>query len=86
MTVVESRSSTTVLVTVPVVASCSKLAPEEPVIDTESESVPCTRASSGRSVKVTLPVDWPTGMVMLWPLDSVSTSGEPATAAPTLAA
>ena len=48
---------------------------------TVSVSVPCTSASSGRTLKAALlPLLWPTGMVMVWPLSSVTTTGEPVTA------
>ncbi|KQV98440.1 hypothetical protein ASC87_21465 [Rhizobacter sp. Root1221] len=81
VTTVWSVLSVTVVVAVPDVSSDSKLPPVRPVTVTFRVSVPCTSASSARTANgVVAPVVWPTGMVMVWPLLSVSTTGEPCTA------
>nr|WP_157604370.1 hypothetical protein [Rhizobacter sp. Root1221] len=86
VTTVTSASSVTVVVAVDVLVTASKLPPERPVTVTFSVSVPWTWKSSARTANAGLvPVVWPTGMVMVWPLLSVSTSGEPCTALETVA-
>ena len=80
VTVETSASSVTVVVAVPLGVTASKLPPVVPVMLTVSVSVPCTCASSPRTAKGALdPLLAPTGMVIVWPLESVTTSGEPVT-------
>ncbi|KQV98442.1 hypothetical protein ASC87_21475 [Rhizobacter sp. Root1221] len=77
---VEPLSVTVVLTLVNEVPTDSKLPPVAAATPTTSGWSPCTYGSSPRTANgALLPVLWPTGMVMVWPLDSVSTTGEPAT-------
>ena len=59
----------------------SKLPPEVPLMATSTVWCPGRRQSSARTLKAALvPMLWPTGIVMVWPLFSVTTNGEPVTA------
>ena len=80
MTVVGSASSVTVVLTELPAVMASKLPPLVVVMPTLSVSVPCASASSARTANgAELALLAPTGMVMVWPLLSVSTTGEPVT-------
>jgi len=62
------------------VSSCSKLPPVAEPTPTVTVCVPCTYGSSPRTANgALLPELSPTAMVMVWPFDSVSTTGEPVT-------
>src|SRR5438034_699420 len=84
--VVASASSTTVGVVVLVVVNASELAPLVPGMLTVSVSLPFTYGLSARTLKAALSalLD-PTGIVIVWPFDSVTTSGVPVTALLTVA-
>ncbi|KQV98441.1 hypothetical protein ASC87_21470 [Rhizobacter sp. Root1221] len=78
--VVGSLLSVTVVVAVEAVSTASKLPPVVPVIDTTVSTGPCTWTSSGRTATAALEAELaPTGMETVWPLDSVTSSGEPVT-------
>ena len=81
VTMVASASSVTLVETVLVVLSASKLPPVGvPLMETVRVSVPCRYASSVRTVNgKLLAVLALTGMVMVWPLDRVTTSALPVT-------
>ena len=85
VTVVTSASSTTVLTTVPVLPTDSKLLPVVLPMLTDRLSVPLSTASSARTVYTAVPVLEPTGIVIVWLLLSVITRALPATWAPTVA-
>ena len=81
MTVDTSASSLTVVTAEPVGVKASKLPPVLPVTVTVSVSSACTCTSSGRTLNAAvLALLAPTGRVTLWPLLSVTVSGEPLTA------
>ena len=82
VSVLPSALSVTVVLGVPVVVSDSKLPPLVPVMLAVTVSVPCTCESSGRTaIGAELALLAPTGIVMVAPLESVTTSGLPATGA-----
>ncbi len=65
VTVVVSVSSTTVLATVPVLETASKLPPLVLLMLTDRLSVPLSTASSARTVYTAVPVLEPTGIVIV---------------------
>ena len=77
---VTSLSSVTVVVAVEAVSTASKLPPLVPVIDTTVSIEPCAWTSSARTAMAGPVTELaPTGMVIVCPLDSVTTKGEPVT-------